>query len=272
MSNKNDSGVLWLFGFLFLLGIFYYLTIAILIIGLGGLAIWLLFLLVRYVYFSLKPEAKERFLKKRALEAEAKVRAEAQETRRRAEAMKRIETEKRHKEKEKRLHRDAESQNQPYKYEIGRHANETLAIRYGIANLEKEVVPYYYFAKGGEKRRNSDRDKIRWKDASFIKLQKVKKLKPNQYEVLLSDFRNRKAIAIIEPGTEYVKTFYPKNSSWFQRHADLEEVLKGNSSMSLKDLAHYHIQKAVGSGKNAQPKAVRRTTPRLLTSRRSGKP
>jgi hypothetical protein len=53
--------------------------------------------------------------------------------------------------------RDADTQEEPCEYDIGRHANETLAICYGIANLQKEVIPYYYFDKGGVKTHNPDR-------------------------------------------------------------------------------------------------------------------
>ena len=67
------------------------------------------------------------------------------------------------------------------------------------------------------------------------------------YEVLLTDFRDRKARAIIETGTEYVKTFYPLDDGWFEKYADLEETLKGNNSFTLKELATFHVQKAVGT-------------------------
>jgi hypothetical protein len=65
--------------------------------------------------------------------------------------------------------------------------------------------------------------------------------------VLLSDFRDRKARAIIEAGTEYVKTFYPLDDEWFKKYADLEETLKGNNSFTLKELAIFHVQKTVGT-------------------------
>jgi len=145
--------------------------------------------------------------------------------------------------------RDADVQNEPYEYQIGRHANETLAIRYGIANLQEEVVPYYYHAKGGKKMRNPDRDRVKVHDGRTIKLRKLRKIDAgaDRYEVELSDFRNRKAIAIIEPGTEYVKTFYPLDRSWFSIHADMETTLKVNSTMTLKEIARVHIEKAVKS-------------------------
>ena len=75
---------------------------------------------------------------------------------------------------------------------------------------------------------------------------KIRRLGNDLYEVKLSDYRNRKAKAVIEVGTEYVKTFYPMEESWFKKHADLETTLKGNGSFTLKELATFHIQKAVG--------------------------
>lgn len=143
-------------------------------------------------------------------------------------------------------HRDADSQTQPYRYEIGRHANETLAIRYGIANLEKQVKEYWYYASGGVRKRNPDRDEIVYVPAETIRLQKNKLIANNKYEVKLTDYRDRKAIAIIEDGEEYVKTFYPIDDKWFDKHKELELVLKGNKGFSLKELATFHVQKAVG--------------------------
>lgn len=135
----------------------------------------------------------------------------------------------------------------PYDFKVGRHANETLAIRYGIANLEKKTKEYWYYARGGERKRNPERDRIYYAPAETIKVQKTKRLKDDQYEVRLTDFRNRKAKAVIEPGTDYVKTFYPMSEDWFDQHADLETVLKGNSSFDLKELATFHVQKVIGS-------------------------
>tara|TARA_Y100001933_G_scaffold264477_2_gene330317 strand:- start:1634 stop:2329 length:696 start_codon:yes stop_codon:yes gene_type:complete len=142
---------------------------------------------------------------------------------------------------------DQDVHSRPYEYKTGRHANETLAIRYGIANLEKKTKEYWYYARGGERKRNPDRDRIYYAPAETIKVQKTKRLKDDQYEVLLTDFRNRKAKAIIEPGTDYVKTFYPMSEDWFDKYANLETVLKGNSSFSLKELATFHVQKVIGS-------------------------
>ncbi|QKK03597.1 MAG: hypothetical protein HND55_13555 [Pseudomonadota bacterium] len=147
--------------------------------------------------------------------------------------------------RKKEEHRDADQQETPYTYEIGRHGNESLAIRYGIANQEKKVKEYWYFAKGGERKRNPERDSVFYEPAKTIRLQKTERVGKDLYNVLLTEFRDRKARAVIEVGTEYVKTFYPLDDSWFQRHSELENTLKGNSSFNLKELATFHIQKAV---------------------------
>ena len=78
-------------------------------------------------------------------------------------------------------------------------------------------------------------------------MQKTRKVSKDLYEVLLTDFRDRKARAIIETGTEYVKTFYPLDDGWFEKYADLEETLKGNNSFTLKELAKKKKKKAVGT-------------------------
>lgn len=131
-------------------------------------------------------------------------------------------------------HRDADTQTSPFVYEIGRHANETLALRYGIANLKRGQVDFI----GSDK----------------IRLQKIGKVpdetsqnkrRSDLYRVKLSDFRDREALAVIQPGTEYVKTFYPLEESWFERHSALELALKGNQTMTLKEIAHFHIEKTV---------------------------
>lgn len=117
--------------------------------------------------------------------------------------------------------RDAEVQDTPYDYKIGRHANETLALRYGLVN-----------AKGN-------------KEHNTIRLKKLKKLKTDFYEVEMPKFGNRKAIAVIEPGTDYVKTFYPTSADWFTTHVQLEAKLKNNAGLSLSDIAKYHIDAAL---------------------------
>nr|WP_141657297.1 hypothetical protein [Thiocapsa sp. KS1] len=156
------------------------------------------------------------------------------------------ESENRRKEAERQQHRDSDQQVRPYTYKIDRHGNEALAIRYGIANQEKKIEPYTYYKKGGELARNPSRDKVYYAPASTITLQKTKRIRESQYEVLLTDYRDRKAIAVIEIGTEYVKTFLPMQDGWFKKHADLELALKGNGSFSLKELANFHIQKTIG--------------------------
>jgi len=125
----------------------------------------------------------------------------------------------------RRSFRDADQQDKPYRYEIGRHANETLALRYGIANLN-----------GVDGRGHP---------AKFIDLRKLERVGSNVYLVEISGFRKRKAKAVIEVGTEYVKTFLPLSEDWFSKYANLEETLKGNKTMSLKDIARFHVEKVV---------------------------
>lgn len=233
------------------------------ILPLAGL--WLVFYPLRAIYFTFRPKAKKAYLERKAKEAEenrkrddqkvakknAKRKREgAQEKRERAEARAmrvRIVEENKRKEFEHQQHRDGEQQTEPYTYQIEKHGNESLAIRYGIANQERKVKEYWYHAKGGEKKRNPERDEVFYEETKHIRLQKIKKLGKDKYEVLLTDYRNRKAIAIIEVGTEYVKTFYPIKESWFEKYADLETTLKGNGSFTLKELATFHVQKTVGS-------------------------
>lgn len=111
-------------------------------------------------------------------------------------------------------HRDADRQEFPYTYEIGQHGNESLAIRYGIANH---------------------------KSYESVCVQKTKKIKNDMFEVLLVDFGNKKAKAVIEVGTDYVKTFYPMDDSWFKKYAELEETLKNTNTFTLKELATFHV-------------------------------
>jgi hypothetical protein len=142
--------------------------------------------------------------------------------------------------------RDSDSQDRPYQYKIGKHANESLAIRYGIANQVRKTKEYWYHGRGGERLRNADRDKVYYEPSNAIRLQKVREVGDARYEVLLTDFRERRAIAVIEPGTEYVKTFLPLDEQWFSQNADLELTLKGNGTFNLKELARIHVDKAVG--------------------------
>lgn len=146
---------------------------------------------------------------------------------------------------EKREHRDADIQSTPYTYKIGKHANEALAIRYGIANMEKKVKEYTYYGKGGIEKRNPDRDRVYYTPSSTITLRKCKSIVNDQYLVELTDHGNRIVMAVIEKGTEYVKTFLPISDEWFTKHAKLEETLKNNNSFSLKELARFHVLKAI---------------------------
>ncbi|MGD7037216.1 cell envelope integrity protein TolA [Methylotuvimicrobium buryatense] len=218
---------------------------------------WILYVVIRSIYHAFYPESERAYLERKAKEAEENRKrkeqeeAEAKAKRERAKAenrawMEREAKKKRKIEVERQQHRDGDQQTTPYTYQIGKHGNESLAIRYGIANQERKVKEYWYYAKGGEQKRNPDRDQVYYEPASTIRLRKTRKVSKDLYEVLLTDFRERKARAIIETGTEYVKTFYPLDDSWFEKHADLEETLNGNNSFTLKELATFHVQKAVG--------------------------
>lgn len=235
-------------------GILVALRIIFLYVFLPYLAISIVYLTIRTLYHAVSPEAKRSYLEKKANEAEeirkikkqeeveAKAKKELKEKKIQAERKKREAerksqaAEKRRKEFDRQQLRDGDRQATPYKYKIGRHGNESLAIRYGIANQERKVKEYWYYAKSGERSRNPDRDEIYYGPAETIRLQKVRKLSKDTYEVLLADYRNRKGKAIIEVGTEYVKTFYPVDDIWFEKHADLERTLKGNNSFTLKEL------------------------------------
>lgn len=252
------EGLKWIFGILFLLAKYVVLPGAALF-----LIFWSCYWLGLRVYHAVNPNAKREYLERKAREKAQKAkRKEREEARHRAQvARNKAKASARAKRKEREVralieqreyarrkkeeHRDADQQETPYTYEIGRHGNESLAIRYGIANQEKKVKEYWYFAKGGERKRNPERDSVFYEPAKTIRLQKTERVGKDLYNVLLTEFRDRKARAVIEVGTEYVKTFYPLDDSWFQRHSELENTLKGNSSFNLKELATFHIQKAV---------------------------
>ena len=138
-------------------------------------------------------------------------------------------------ERKRQAERDLDTHFGPVMYEVGRHANETLALRYGIANVKNS-------------KDTSGKSKIY--------LRKIKGLdtEPNAFLVELTDFRNRRAIAIHEQGKPYIPTFFPLDvttedvdKSWFKRNRELELVLKGNSTMSIKEIAKFHIEKTVGA-------------------------
>ena len=231
---------------------------------------------LRFVYHGLNPSAKKRYQAEQARVAqaaalrkateaaqlevhEAAARAEERARQQREDQRLRDLKEARVIEEQRRLnalevaeqcrkaHRDADEHRVPYMYEIGNHANESLAIRYGIANQERKIKEYWYFAKGGEKVRNPERDTFYFVPASTMRLQKLRRVEPNVYDVLLTDFHDRPARAVIEVGTEYIKTFYPINDNWFKENAHLELVLKGNGTFSLKELATFHVQKSVST-------------------------
>lgn len=227
------------------IGVALYFVFFYVVLPIMGISI--LYIVIRGIYHALNPEAKRAYLERKANEAKKNRKKKAQEGAEVNAKMEREKAENRRKEFERQQHRDGDQQATPYTYQIGKHGNESLAIRYGIANQERKVKEYWYHAQGGEQKRNPDRDKVFYEPAGTIRLQKTRKVGEDLFEVLLTDFRDRKARAIIEVGTEYVKTFYPPNDSWFEKHADLEEALKGNNSFTLKELATFHVQKAVGT-------------------------
>jgi hypothetical protein len=223
-----------------------FVVVAVVALALGIAALLVVVYLLRAIYHFFNPAAKKAYQERCAQEAaDANSKRQNEEAEAKAEALqaKAIADQVEH---ERQQFRDASQQSSPYTYQIGKHGNESLAIRYGIANQVRKVKEYWFYAPGGERKRNPDRDRIFYEPASTIRVQKTRRLSADLYEVLLSDHNNRKAKAIIEAGTEYVKTFYPLDDEWFSQHADLEETLKGNGTFSLKELATFHVQKAVG--------------------------
>ena len=257
--SKNDSGNGCLIFFLVLGAIGLVLQAVgtaikiLIIVALSILALVVTYKIIRAIYYFFNPKSKKAYLERIKKEAEETRKREAREAAERGKQWERTKEEQWERAKEEHrkkleheLHRDGDCQASPYTYQIGKHGNESLAIRYGIANQERKVKEFWYYAKGGERKRNPDRDSVYYEPATMIRLQKTQKLGTDLYEVLLTDYRNRKAKAVIEVGTEYVKTFYPSEESWFKKFADLEETLKGNGTFSLKELATFHVQKTVG--------------------------
>lgn len=120
-------------------------------------------------------------------------------------------------------HRDAHSQETPYKYKIGRHAKETLALRYGVAHIRSENGRGAY-------------------EPEEISIKKLRHLGKDRFEAELTEYGNRTVIAVIEPGTDYVKTFYPKEGQdWWKKNKAWEEKLKGNQGFTIKDMARMHF-------------------------------
>lgn len=125
--------------------------------------------------------------------------------------------------------RDAEFQDAPYTYQIGVHGNKMLALRYGIVNNYVES--------------NCNKEGFDWNvENQKITLKKIKKIKRGHYEVILPELGGGTAIAVIEPGTEYVKTFYPRSEQWFCDFADLENLIKNNPSFSNRYIAKLHVK------------------------------
>lgn len=230
-------------------------------------AIVIVFKTLRCIYFFFKPEAKRSSLErqeirkkefekqqteKQRVEIARKAEQERAEMARlkiqvfeKARAEQLIREEAESKERARKEHRDADVQTTPYVYETGKHANEALAIRYGIANQEKHIKEYTYFAIGGVKTRNPDRDSSTLVPSEKIVIRKIKYLGNNEFLATLPNHGDRKVRVVIEKGTEYVKTFLPLEDIWFQNYAALETTLKNNNSFSLKELASFHVQKAI---------------------------
>lgn len=124
---------------------------------------------------------------------------------------------------------DSETQLRPHIYDCVGHPNRTLALRYGIANLV------------------SDSDKLI--PADHIELRRIKKVAEDEngvhYHAELPAFANRIVRVVIRPGTDLILTFYPMSPSWFEEHADLEELLKDNKTFTLKELAVFHVQEVL---------------------------
>lgn len=170
-------------------------------------------------------------------------------------------------------HRDAEFQDEPYVYEMnGRHPNETLALRYGIANTVEKKAYLTYSLRGGERAEDQSSYTLQIEEANTIKLRKLGKQAmirvdkgrsdrddQSTYLVEITDFGKRKALAVIEAGTEYVKTFLPFDDRWFQLNGHLENTLKDNHTMTLKEIAIFHVTKA----QMPRPMHKRQPNPRL---------
>ena len=121
--------------------------------------------------------------------------------------------------------RDSDVHSEAVYYEIrGRHPLETLAMRYGIAHLER--------GQDGKMR-----------ESNSIMLRKVEPLGSDRFRVTLPGYRDREVIAVIQKGEDFVRTFYPSDPDWFQKNAEWEAVIKGNSTWSLKDIAKMHVDR-----------------------------
>ena len=229
----------------------------------GLFVLYLISIGARRIYHAFNPAAKKAFLSRREnedaerwrLQREAELERqqkraaqearEAEELRRRKdrEAADReaLEAKSRaalaeaaQREQERQRHRDADYQDSPYTYEVGRHANEALAIRYGIANQELQIAEDHRFSNSSLHSRNVHPDMEHWIPSRTITIQKLEPLGNNQFIAALTDHGNRKVRVVIEKGTEYVKTFLPIDDAWFETHRKLEETLKHNNSFTLR--------------------------------------
>lgn len=121
---------------------------------------------------------------------------------------------------------DLDAHSDPVLFKIGRHAKETLALRYGSVVTEDKLkirkirISGMYDSITNHEEENSD-----------------------CYLVEIIELRNRRALAIIEKGTDYIKTFLPFEKDWFMVNENLEETLKGNTLFSIKEIAEFHIIK-----------------------------
>jgi membrane protein implicated in regulation of membrane protease activity len=152
----------WLGGAIYI--IFYYVVLP--IIGFS-----LLYIVIRSIYHAFNPEAKRAYLERKDEKLEENRKRKEQEEAEARAKEEREEAERRRIEFERQQHRDGDQQAAPYTYQIGTHGNESLAIRYGIANQEQKVKEYQYTAKGGEQKRNPKRDKVFFEPAGTIRLQ-----------------------------------------------------------------------------------------------------
>jgi hypothetical protein len=153
--------------------------------------------------------------------------------------------------------RDADAQDDPYEYRCAGHPNRTLALRYGIANVGSEVREYVYYGRGGEPIRNPSRDRTVPVENRTIRIRKLQALGNSQFIAELPDFGTIRVRVVIERGTEYVSTFLPRNDAWFTDHAALEDVLKGNPTFSLKEVAKMHVDKAIPGAGGPLPRVAR---------------
>lgn len=173
----------------------------------------------------------ERLAERRRAESERKEAAQRKQARARLLGIIRT----RRKYLQRAAHRDADKQVSPYTYQVARHANEALAYRYGIANVSR--------AKSG-----------RLVPRKQVILRKLERVGPDSFLSKLVEFRDRKVVAVIETGTEYVKTFLPLDSDqWFARYGDFDAALKGNGTFSLKELAEFHIRLVSGERRFGEP-------------------